>query len=140
MTAGYNALSESGPGQKWIVVIAGSDNYLAATINAVNLKNGFRDIETVCRESLACLAPPIRGSFNSTHGLWHSRAGGGAVHSINCRQAPPYSITRSAVASNAGGMSRPSDFAVLRLITSRNFVGCSTGSSSGCVPRKTLST
>ena len=39
-----------------------------------------------------------------------------------------------------GGMLRPSDFAVLPLITSWNFVGCSIGSSSGLAPRKILST
>src|SRR5262249_52296365 len=53
---------------------------------------------------------------------------------------PFHSIIRSAVASNAGGMSRPSNFAVVRLIRSRNFVGCSIGSSSGRVPCKILST
>ena len=35
-----------------------------------------------------------------------------------------YSITSSARASSAGGTSRPSVFAVLRLMTSSNFVGC----------------
>lgn len=35
-----------------------------------------------------------------------------------------YSITSSAVASNAGGMLRPSALAVFKLITSWNFVGC----------------
>jgi hypothetical protein len=36
---------------------------------------------------------------------------------------PAYSITSSARASSVGGMSRPSAFAVLRLITSSNLVG-----------------
>ena len=34
-----------------------------------------------------------------------------------------YSITSSAVASSVGGTARPSAFAVLRLMTSSNFVG-----------------
>ena len=38
-----------------------------------------------------------------------------------------YWITSSARASTAGGIVRPSAFAVLRLITSSNLVGCSTG-------------
>src|SRR5258707_13398859 len=53
---------------------------------------------------------------------------------------PPHSITSSALASRVGGISRPSVFAVLRLITRSNFVGCSTGRSAGFVPRKILST
>src|SRR5262249_55530059 len=54
--------------------------------------------------------------------------------------APLHSITSSARASSVGGTSRPSAFAVLRLITSSNFVGCSTGSSAGLAPLKILST
>ena len=45
-----------------------------------------------------------------------------------------YSITSSAVASNAGGTVRPSAFAALRLITISNLVGSWTGSSLGFSP------
>jgi hypothetical protein len=41
--------------------------------------------------------------------------------------APPHSITSSARASSEGGTSRPSAFAVIRLMTSSNLFGCSTG-------------
>jgi hypothetical protein len=51
-----------------------------------------------------------------------------------------YSITSSARASSVGGTSRPSALAVLRLITSSNFVGACTGKSAGFAPRKTRST
>jgi isoquinoline 1-oxidoreductase beta subunit len=51
-----------------------------------------------------------------------------------------YSITSSARASSAGGIVRPSVFAVLRLITSSNFVGCWTGNSAGFAPLRILST
>src|SRR3954452_10671936 len=44
-----------------------------------------------------------------------------------------HSITSSAVASSDGGMMRPRAFAVLRLNTSSNFVGCCTGRSAGLV-------
>ena len=54
--------------------------------------------------------------------------------------APSHSITSSARASNVGDISRPSAFAVLRLITRSNFVGCSTGRSAGFAPRRILST
>src|SRR6516225_94782 len=45
-----------------------------------------------------------------------------------------HSITSSARASRPGGTSTPSAFAVLRLITSSNFVGCITGKSAGFSP------
>src|SRR6516225_1838191 len=51
-----------------------------------------------------------------------------------------HSITSSARASSAGGNSRPSAFAVVRLIARSNLVGCSTGMSAGFAPRKILST
>src|SRR5262249_52768362 len=48
--------------------------------------------------------------------------------------APFHSITSSARASSVGGTSRPSAFAVLRLITSSNLVDCTTGRSAGFAP------
>src|SRR5262245_48778096 len=51
-----------------------------------------------------------------------------------------HSITSSARASSVGGTSRPSALAVLRLMTSSNFVGCSTGKSAGLAPLRILST
>src|SRR5262249_48695517 len=54
--------------------------------------------------------------------------------------APLHSITSSARASSVGGTSKPSACAVIRLMTSSNFVGCSTGISPGFVPRRILST
>jgi hypothetical protein len=44
---------------------------------------------------------------------------------------PNYSITLSASASSRSGTSIPSAFAVLTLMTSSNFVGCSIGKSAG---------
>jgi hypothetical protein len=49
-------------------------------------------------------------------------------------------ITLSALYSKDCGMVRPICFAVLRLITNSNFVGCSTGKSAGLAPFKILST
>ena len=51
-----------------------------------------------------------------------------------------HSITSSARASSVGGTMMPSAFAVFRLITSSNLVGCSTGRSAGFAPLKILST
>src|SRR5262249_23257612 len=50
-----------------------------------------------------------------------------------------YLINLVARASTSGGIVRPICFAVLRLITSSNFVGCSTGKSAGLAPFKILS-
>src|SRR6267142_2299354 len=47
---------------------------------------------------------------------------------------PFHSITSSAVVSSDGGMVRPSVFAVFRLMTNSNFVGCTTGRSAGFSP------
>src|SRR5262249_56164388 len=51
-----------------------------------------------------------------------------------------YSMTCSARSRSDCGMVRPRAFAVLRLITSSNFVGCSTGRSAGLAPRRILAT
>src|SRR5262249_43556379 len=51
-----------------------------------------------------------------------------------------HSITSSARASKVGGTSRPSDFAVLRLMTSSYLVGACTGRSAGFSPRRMRST
>src|SRR5262249_41940507 len=49
-------------------------------------------------------------------------------------------MTSSARANSDCGIVRPSALAVLRLITSSNFVGCSTGRSAGLAPLRILST
>ena len=47
-----------------------------------------------------------------------------------------YSITSSARASRTGGISRPSAFAVLRLMINSNLVDCMTGRSAGWYPSR----
>src|SRR5262245_57436713 len=54
--------------------------------------------------------------------------------------APPHSITLSARSTRPAGPSYPIAVAVLRLITSSNVVGCSTGRSAGFVPLRILAT
>src|SRR5437868_4552869 len=51
-----------------------------------------------------------------------------------------HSITSSARANSVGGISRPNTFAVVRLMTKSNLVGCSTGIWPGFAPRRILST
>ena len=62
-----------------------------------------------------------------------------SIHSTSSL-APSHLITRSARNSTDCGIVRLSAFAVFRLITNSNFVGCSTGRSAGFVPFKILST
>jgi hypothetical protein len=54
-------------------------------------------------------------------------------------QTPPYLMTSSANTRRCGGSVIPRAWAVLRLMTSSNFVGCSTGRSAGCAPFRILS-
>ena len=49
-------------------------------------------------------------------------------------QSCGYSMTSSARAESVGGTSRPNSFAVFRLITNSNLVGCTTGRSAGFSP------
>src|SRR5215510_5877200 len=66
-----------------------------------------------------------------------------AAGKFHCRSSPlrPFhSITSSARASSVGAISMPTAFALFRLITISNLVGCSTGSSPGFAPRRILST
>ena len=44
-----------------------AEDDIAFRIDAVNLKNRLRDVETNCRDRLHGLAPPNCGSLNSTH-------------------------------------------------------------------------
>ncbi len=53
---------------------------------------------------------------------------------------PRYLITLSALASTFGGIVTPICLAVFRLITSSNFLGCSTDRSAGLAPFRILST
>src|SRR5215471_10346521 len=59
---------------------------------------------------------------------------------MKCGKEHRYSINSSAAVIRAGGIVRPSDLAVLRLITSLNLVGAWTGRSAGRSPFRMRST
>ena len=64
-----------------------------------------------------------------------------SLFSFNSLLAPrTHLITLSARNSTDCGIVRLSAFAVLRLITNSNFIGCSTGKSAGLAPLRILST
>src|SRR5437762_12576757 len=77
-------------------------------------------------QSLPALARRIMGD----PGLYVTKP----VTDVN-RAVTAYSITLSARATSAGGTVTPSALAVLRLIASSNFVGCSIGISVTLTPR-----
>src|SRR5215831_19021394 len=62
----------------------------------------------------------------------------GVGHSLGTNHIRSYWITWSARAKSDGVIVRPSAFAVFRLITSSNLVGCWTGRSAGFAPLRIL--
>src|SRR5206468_6185183 len=61
-------------------------------------------------------------------------------HRADERPTAVHRVTSSARARSDGEMTRPSALAVLRLMRSSNFVGCSTGRSAGLAPLRIRST
>ena len=59
---------------------------------------------------------------------------------MQCSNWDRYSITSSVIRRNSRVIVSPSSFAVFKLMTSSNLVGCSTGSSEGLAPLRILST
>jgi hypothetical protein len=90
----------------------------------IRLFASLRDKVTSSAQSLVPFRGPSQGSSLSilTEPRYETR--------------PAHSITSSARASNLSGMVSPSVFAVARLITSSNLVGCSTGRSAGFAPSR----
>src|SRR6266581_9418329 len=69
----------------------------------------------------------------------HGYTPSGALPLPHHSHAHPYLITSSAWKRTVGGMVSPRARAVLRLMTSMNFIGCSTGRSAGFAPLRILS-
>src|SRR5262249_45081786 len=112
---------------------------LALNVTGV-LQSGVKSAQTVC------VGFGRRSIEESDH--WHRRLRARherrnrgrrrrAAHYRN-EFAPSHSITSSASARTWAGTSRPIAFAVLRLMTSSNFTGCSTGKSPGFSPLRIL--
>jgi hypothetical protein len=88
------------------------------------------------RQSISRQNPPLSAVFKK-------RTFGGAIGlSAKCqrRTSPHHSITSSARAINVGDKLMPSAFAVFKLTTSSNLVGCSIGKSAGSVPGRRIVT
>jgi hypothetical protein len=141
--------------------------YLAAEVGFRMLEAGGNAIDAGVAAGVALtVEPSLRSSsLNVATGRWYSRSLSGERHwhanspdllrlrrraegRTDSRAAEQrdelaplhYSMTSSAMASTTGGIVRPRALAVLRLMTSSNLVGCSTGISAGCCPFRILST
>ena len=100
--------------------------------------------EVVCADPIQGAATGRGGPHGGMLILWLWRLPSqsflsGKARWLRC-YGSPYWITSSARPSSDGGIVRPSALAVLRLITSSNLVGCSTGRSAGLAPLRILST
>jgi len=88
-------------------------------------------------------ATAVIGCFSSETArsrMTQRRLSSSSIVALREQQHVVHSITSSAAISSGSGIVRPSPFAVLRLMTNSNLVGCSTGRSLGFAPRKILST
>jgi len=91
-------------------------------------------VEYRSRSSLARIAA-ARSTWNR-RGAWLPVC----AHDFGPPNSSSHSTTSSARRSTDGGIVKPSALAALRLMTSSNFVGCSTGRSAGLAPFRILST
>jgi len=129
------------PGDRTIVCIALETNLLFA-------KRLSSHLAQCPRSSLARTGPAWTKIGRDYQAQYESRGCkqtikglSGLTHDPEARDpSAPYSITSSARASKVGGIARPSNLAVLRLMTSSNRVGCSTGRSAGFAPFRMRST
>jgi hypothetical protein len=96
--------------------------------NVFTQPGSFSEVDARIGEG--CFAPINRLRQSGLSGPKSARNGSGR----------PHSITFSARSRNDSGIVSPSALAVVRLITSANLVGCSTGRSAGFAPRRILST
>src|SRR5262249_29953333 len=93
-------------------------------IDPVHLKNMLRQVQSD-RSNLAHGWLPFAAvSIRQQFGTQMPQGG----------HPPHHSITSSARASSVGGTVRPIVFAVCRLMTNSNLVGCTTGRSAGFAP------
>src|SRR5262249_56897 len=107
-----------------------AQNRRAPCIDPVHLKNMPRQVQSDRSNLAHGWLPFAADSIRQQFGTQMPQGG----------HPPHHSITSSAVASSACGIARSSAFAVLRLMTSSNLVGCCTGSSPGFAPLSMRST
>ena len=124
----------------FIVVGRGSRNLLPKKWPDNDVRHQFANVrfgslaDTARLGSDVCFTPKsCRESQRTVRPLW-------AISGLTTAENGDYSTTSSARVSSEVEMTMPSVFAVLRLMTSSNLVGCCTGRSEGLAPLRMLST
>src|SRR5262249_50036597 len=107
-----------------------AQNRRSLCIDPVHLKNMLRQVQSDRSNLAHGWLPFAADSIRQQFGTQMPQGG----------HPPHHSITSSARSKNESGIVRPSALAVVRLMTSSNLVGCSTGMSPGLAPRRILST
>ena len=111
---------------------------LCSDLQDSGVTSGFKDAAHVFLSAIVRDPSPSSDANDKSHRIysmensvqsWHRRL-------VFCHHL----ISLFARASTSGGIVRPICLAVFRLITSSNFVGCSTGRSAGLAPFRILST
>jgi hypothetical protein len=95
---------------------------------------GRRSLTSISKRRTARGGQAAHQGRGPADGGQHRQAAGAAAD-LKLGSGHVYSITLSARANNAGGTVTPIALAVLRLITSSNLVGCSTGMSATLMQR-----
>jgi hypothetical protein len=112
------------------------DRLISAPYPPLSLRDGsFRETDRISTALFGWERPVSRGGV-----LLLLRPCPLVDHPTPCPCSRLYLITSSAKTRSVGGIVVPSAWAVFRLRTSSNFVGCSTGRSAGLVPFRILST
>jgi hypothetical protein len=138
---------------KWVVSRSSKSIGPNATLVADDVEAVIRGLKAELAGEIAVGGPDLARSLTDL-GLRPCQQGRSAGYRISGGQSAvfvmarphgrmqdePYSITSSAVASNPGGIVRPSVLAVLRLTTSSYLVGACTGRSAGFSPLRMRST
>ena len=109
---------------------AGDAPYVGCPTQIVQLKDVQANVRFRSKADMCSAKQHVRFTPESGHVQCNSVC----PLCANSGHRGPYSITSSARARSVGGTAMPSAFAVLRLISSSNVVGCVTGKSAGLVP------
>src|SRR5262249_37967669 len=116
-----------------------NDRHVTSFAEALFVQPGLESLEKVCERARRPTAEKADDWHRPLLRARRERPRGRAAEQRD-ELAAPHSITSSARSRNASGIVSPSALAVVRLMTSSNLDGCSTGISPGFVPRRTLST
>src|SRR5262249_17310576 len=133
-------LTDFGGGRLRLLALDADERRFVLLIGEPHLRGavdeqGERDRRDEERHVLAKQSPArLGGAGGRRLGSGRCRVGGSDIG-----RGVVHSMTSSARAMSVGGISRPSVLAVLRLMTSSSFVGCSTGRLAGRAPLKILS-